>query len=109
MAAPGKANSKKKKSLKPPTEDASGPDKREQDQDQEEVASPWLAPENEDSDSDWGAVEEPDDLDDGTEKNRLFSELKTAWDNAPKSVRKRFVKKVLRLDLDAIDEEIWTS
>ena len=47
MAGTGKANSKKKKSLKPPTEDASGPDKREHDQDQEEVASPWLAPENE--------------------------------------------------------------
>jgi ParB/RepB/Spo0J family partition protein len=109
MAAPGKANSKKKKSLKPPTEDASGPDKREHDQNQEEVASPWLAPENEDSDSDWGAVEETDNLDDSTEKDRLFAELKGAWDNAPKSVRKRFIKKVLHLDLDGIGEEIWTA
>ena len=62
-----------------------------------------------DSDSDWKAVEETDNLDDSTEKDRLFAELKGAWDNAPKSVRKRFIKKVLHLDLDAIDEEIWTS
>jgi DNA-binding phage protein len=108
MAAPGKANSKKKKLLKPPTEDASGPD--EQEHEQEEVASPSLAPDsNEDSDYDSEAAEESDTSNDSTEKDRLFAELKAAWDNSPKSVRKRFVKKVLHLDPNDISEEVWTS
>jgi|ERR1700730_3872349 len=103
MAAPGKRDSKKKKSLKPPTEDTSDTDE------QQEVASPSLAPEsNEDTDPDSQELEEPDNLDD-TEKDRLFSELKAAWDNAPKSVRKRFVKKVLCLDPNDMSEDVWTS
>jgi ParB-like chromosome segregation protein Spo0J len=104
VAAPGKRDPKKKKSLKPPTEDTSDTDE------QQEVASPSLAPEsNEDTDPDSQELEEPDNLDDPTEKDRLFSELKAAWDNAPKSVRKRFVKKVLCLDPDDMSEEVWTS
>jgi ParB-like chromosome segregation protein Spo0J len=103
IAAPGKRDPKKKKSLKPPTEDTSDTDE------QQEVASPSLAPEsNEDTDPDSQELEEPDNLDD-TEKDRLFSELKAAWDNAPKSVRKRFVKKVLCLDPNDMSEEVWTS
>jgi hypothetical protein len=95
---------KKKKLLKPPAEDEPGTDELN------ESDSPPLAPDsNEDTDSDSQPLEEPDDLDDGTEKKRLFSELKTAWDNAPKSVRKRFVKKVLRLDPNDISEEVWTA
>jgi hypothetical protein len=54
-------------------------------------------------------LEEPDNLDDPTEKDRLFSELKSAWDNAPKSVRKRFIKKVLFLDPNDMSEQVWTS
>ena len=110
-----KPNPKKKKSNKGASRDASGTEEQEQEdeqaqeQDQEEVASPSLAPENEDSDSDWGAVDETDNLDDSTEKNRLFAELKAAWDKAPKSVRKRFVRKILHLDPNDMDEEIWTA
>jgi len=113
---------KKKKLLKPPTEDAPGTEEQNQEQgqeqeqeqgqeqEQEEVASPSLLPEsNQDSDSDWEAVEESDTREDYTEKDRLFSELKAAWDNAPKSVRKRFVEKVLCLDPNDISEEIWAS
>jgi ParB-like chromosome segregation protein Spo0J len=104
IAAPGKRDPKKKKSLKPPTEDTSDRDE------QQEVASPSLAPEpNEDTDSDSQELEEPDNLDDRSEKDRLFSELKAAWDNAPKSVRRRFVKKVLCLDPNDLSEEVWTS
>ena len=50
-----------------------------------------------------------EDVDDGKENERLFSALNAAWDTAPQSVRKRFVKKVLHLDLDQIDDEIWTA
>jgi ParB-like chromosome segregation protein Spo0J len=104
IAVPGKVNPKKKKLLKPPTGSASDTDELN------ESDSPPLAPDsNEDTDSDSQPLEEPDDLDDGTEKNRLFSELKAAWNNAPRAVRKRFVKKVLHLDLDGIGEEIWTA
>jgi ParB/RepB/Spo0J family partition protein len=104
IRAPEKPKAKKKKLLKPPAEDEPGTDELK-----ESDSPPLASDSNEDTDSDSQPLEEPDDLDDGTEKNRLFSDLKTAWDNAPKSVRKRFVKKVLRLDLDAIDEEIWTA
>jgi hypothetical protein len=105
---PDRPKPKKKKLLKPPTEDALDSDQQEQEQ--EEVASPSLSPEsNEESDHDREAVEESDTSNDSTEKDHLFDELKAAWDNAPKSVRKRFVRKVLRLDADEINEEIWTS
>jgi hypothetical protein len=89
MAAPGKRDAKKKGSLKPDADE------------QQEVASPWLNESQE--------LEEPNTPDDHTEKAGLFSELKAAWDNAPESVRKRFVKKVLCLDLNDISEEVWTS
>ena len=46
--------------------------------------------------------------DDSEEEGRLFSSLKAAWDTAPQSVRKRFVKEVLLLDLDQVGDEIWT-
>ena len=69
--------------------------------------------EQEDSDSE---QQESDDLadvdhsedDDSEEEGRLFSSLKAAWDTAPQSVRKRFVKEVLLLDLDQVGDEIWT-
>jgi hypothetical protein len=103
---PDRPKPKKKKLLKPPTEDALGSDEQEQ----EEVASPSLAPEsNEDSDDDSEAAEESDTSNDGTEKDRLFAELKAAWDNAPKSVRKRFIKKILHLDPNDIGEDVWTA
>src|ERR1700730_1516200 len=106
----GKSDPKKKNSDKRAGGNASGTEEQEQEQDQEqeEVTSPSLLPEsNEDADSDWGELEETDNLDDSTEKDRFFAELKAAWDNAPKSVRKRFVKKVLRLDPSKISEEVW--
>jgi ParB-like chromosome segregation protein Spo0J len=104
ISAPGKVKPKKKKLLKPPTEDTSDTDEIN------EVDSPPLAPDsNEDSDSDSQGSEEIDKVDDDSEKDRLFSELKAAWDAAPPSVRKRFIKKVLHLDLNGIGEEIWTA
>jgi hypothetical protein len=101
---PEKPKAKKKKLLKLLAEDEPGTDELN------ESDSPPLAPDsNEDTDSDSQPLEEPDNLDDSTEKDRLFAELKAAWNNAPRSVRKRFVKKVLHLDLDGIGEEIWTA
>jgi uncharacterized ParB-like nuclease family protein len=100
-SARGEAKSNKKKG-KAPAKGASDTAEIE--------ASPPLAPEsNDESDSESQDSEDPDNLDGSTEKDRLFSELKAAWDNAPRSVRKRFVRKVLHLDLDGIDEEIWTA
>jgi ParB/RepB/Spo0J family partition protein len=110
-----KPNPKKKKSNKGASGDASGTEEQEQEdeqaqeqqqeEDQEEVASPSLSPEvNEDADSE---PEETDNLDDSAGKDRLFAELKGAWDKAPKPVRKSFVKKVLRLDPSVISEEVW--
>ena len=49
------------------------------------------------------------DVDYGKEKERQFSALKAAWGAAPQSVRKRFVKKVLHMNLDQIDDEIWAA
>jgi hypothetical protein len=61
------------------------------------------------SDSEQQDSDDLADLDESEEEERLFSALKVAWDTAPQSVRKRFVKKVLKLDLDQIDDEIWTA
>jgi hypothetical protein len=72
--------------------------------------SPPIVPESADqSDSEQQDSDDLADVDAGKENERLFSTLKAAWDTAPRSVRKRFVKKVLHLDLDQIDDEIWTA
>ena len=72
--------------------------------------SPPIVPESGDqSDSEQQDSDDLADVDDGKENERPFSALKAAWDTAPQSVRKRFVKKVLHLDLDQIDDEIWTA
>jgi ParB family chromosome partitioning protein len=72
--------------------------------------SPPIVPESGDqSDPEQQDSDDLADVDYGGEKKRLFSALKAAWDTAPQSVRKRFVKKVLHLDLDQIDDEIWTT
>jgi ParB family transcriptional regulator, chromosome partitioning protein len=72
--------------------------------------SPPIVPESGDqSESEQQDSDDLADVDDGKENERLFSALKAAWDTAPQSVRKRFVKKVLYLDLDQIDDEIWTA
>jgi ParB/RepB/Spo0J family partition protein len=88
------------------------------------VPEPGGQSEPEEQDSDWddseeepGGQSEPEeqdssdlaDSDDSEEEERLFSALKAAWDAAPESVRKRFVRKILNLDLDQIDDEIWTA
>jgi ParB-like chromosome segregation protein Spo0J len=70
--------------------------------------SPSIAPESEDSDSNSDYPALPASLDRDNDE-RLFAALKAAWNDAPRSVRKRFVKKVLHLDLDGIGEEIWTG
>jgi ParB-like chromosome segregation protein Spo0J len=85
----GKPNKKKGKT---PTKDASETD---------EIDSPPFAPEsNDESDCEPQDPEAPDDLDGRTEKDRLFDALKAAWDNAPRSVRKRFVAEVLKADFE---------
>jgi ParB/RepB/Spo0J family partition protein len=72
--------------------------------------SPPIVPEpGGQSDSEQQDSDDLADVDDGKEKERLFSALKAAWDAAPRSVRRRFVKKVLHLDLDQIGDEIWTA
>jgi hypothetical protein len=97
-AAPGKRK-KNRKSSEPSANDEAGTDELN------ESDSPPLAPE----DSEEQGLDGPDHLDDRTEKDRLFAELKAAWDNAPRSVRRRFVRKVLGLDPDDISEEIFTA
>jgi ParB/RepB/Spo0J family partition protein len=65
---------------------------------------PGVQSEQEEQDSD-----DLTDSDDSEEEERLFSALNAAWDTAPQSVRKRFVKNVLHLPFDQIDDEIWAA
>jgi ParB family transcriptional regulator, chromosome partitioning protein len=98
-----KAKSSKTKAKKTASNDAV-------DASDQDTGSPPMVPEPGDqSDSEQQDSDDLADVDDGKEKERLFSALKAAWDTAPQSVRKRFVKKVLHLDLDQIDDEIWTA
>ena len=72
--------------------------------------SPPIVPESGDqSDSEQQDSDDLAEVDDSEDEERLFSALKAAWDAAPRSVRRRFVKKVLHLDLDQIGDEIWTA
>jgi ParB family transcriptional regulator, chromosome partitioning protein len=116
----------KKKASKASEDDTGSPPTVPEPGDQSD--SDWDDSEDEEqsgdqSDSDWEDEEQPgdqsdsepqdsDDLadsDDSDDEERLFSALKAAWDTAPQSVRKRFVKNVLHLDLDQIDGEIWAA
>jgi ParB family transcriptional regulator, chromosome partitioning protein len=73
-------------------------------------SGPRIVPEP-DEESDWEQQDSDDqsDVDDGEDDEQLFSALKAAWDTASQSVRKRFIKRVLRLDVDQIDDEILTA
>jgi ParB/RepB/Spo0J family partition protein len=119
----GKTKSKKKASdeaasdsdqddASPPIVPESG-DQSDSEQQDDDLAD-WDDSEEEEPPHDRSDSEQQDsddlaDWDTSEEEEQLFSALKTAWDTASQSVRKRFVKKVLNLDLDQIDNAIWTA
>lgn len=81
----------------------------------QDAGSPPIVPKDDDQsdteqqDSDPADADDSEEVDDSEEEERLFFDLKVAWDTAPQSVRKRFVKEVLHLDLGQIDDDIWTA
>ena len=77
--------------------------------DQDNGSPPIVPDPGDQSDSERQSSDDLADVDYSKEKERLFSALKAAWNTAPQPVRKRFVKKVLHLNLDQIDDEIWTA
>jgi ParB-like chromosome segregation protein Spo0J len=68
--------------------------------DDEVKDSPSVVPESEHDDSESEYPDLPASLDRGNENERLFAALKAAWDNAPRSVRQRFVTEVLKADIE---------
>ncbi len=79
------------------------------DSDQDNGGPPIVPEPGDQSDSDQQDSNDLADVDDDKEEERLFSALKAAWDAAPQSVRKRFVKNVLHMDLDQNDDDIWAA
>jgi ParB family chromosome partitioning protein len=72
--------------------------------------SPSIVPETDDEESDQQESDGPHAPDDEKEEeDPQYAALKTAWRKASRQVRKRFVKEVLQLDLDQIDDTIWTA
>jgi ParB family chromosome partitioning protein len=64
-------------------------------------SSPPTVPEDEDPNPEPEYPELPASLDRQRDENeRLFASLKAAWDNAPRSVRKRFVTEVLHANIE---------
>jgi ParB family transcriptional regulator, chromosome partitioning protein len=69
--------------------------------DAEVANSPSIVPDSEDADSNSEYPALPASLDRSRGNDeRLFTALKVAWDNAPRSVRKRFVTEVLNANLE---------